>query len=206
MKRLAATTVAAVSASLATAVGAGLDISPVNAAGSKSLVGTFKLDPGRYSGGKARGSYLRMVQPDGKPFPNPDSSARDRTYTLIRPGSDGGLVTGRTQRAPKPAFDRRGNALARRIMRPQAFTAIDFSAFTTSSPRIRLSGKRLSGDLRGFTAAWNKQNFSQGSSRVSGRYNSRTRRYVLTWKSRVRGGPFNGFTGTWHLEGTFRSR
>jgi hypothetical protein len=26
---------------------------------------------------------------------------------------------------------------------------------------------------------------------------------VLTWKSLIVGGQFNGFTGYWHLEGTF---
>jgi hypothetical protein len=28
-------------------------------------------------------------------------------------------------------------------------------------------------------------------------------RYTLEWKSLIVGGPFNGFTGRWHLEGTF---
>ncbi|WP_371864552.1 hypothetical protein [Gordonia crocea] len=28
-------------------------------------------------------------------------------------------------------------------------------------------------------------------------------RFVLTWTSHIEGGPFNGFTGIWHLEGVF---
>lgn len=29
------------------------------------------------------------------------------------------------------------------------------------------------------------------------------RHFVLTWKSLIVSGPFNLFTGAWHLEGTF---
>jgi len=193
------------------ALGAGSDTATVRAAASKNLVGTFKLTPGRFSGGKASGSYLRMTQPDGKPFPNPDSSAADRSYTLIRPGTDGGLATGRFQPAPSKAFDGKGNSLAARIMRPTPFTAINFSAATSSkvssrAPSIGVSGKRLRGQVQAFTASWNKQNFSQGSSNVTGSYNSKTRHYAMKWTSKVKGGPFNGFVGTWHLEGTFQSR
>lgn len=213
MNRFAATTaVAAASASaFAIAAGAGPETSTVRAAASKNLVGTFKLAPGRFSGGKASGSYLRMTQPDGKPFPNPDSTASDRSYTLIGPGTDGGLATGRFQQAPSPAFDRKGNSLAKRIMRPTAFTAIKFSAATSSKssgkpPSISVSGRRLRGQVLSFAAAWNKQNFSQGSSNVTGTYNSKTRHYVLKWTSKVKGGSFNGFLGTWHLEGTFQPR
>ncbi len=208
---VAATAVAALSASgFVIALGSGPDTATVRAAASKNLVGTFTLAPGRFSGGKASGSYLRMTQPDGKPFANPDSSASDRTYTLISPGTDGGLTTGRFQDAPRKAFDSKGNSLAARIMRPARFTAIRFSAATASkygpAPSISVSGRKLRGQLRAFTAAWNKQNFNQGSSNVTGTYNSKTRRYVLKWTSKVRGGAFNGFLGTWHLEGKFRPR
>lgn len=204
--------VAALSASgFAMALGAGSDTATVRAAASKNLVGTFKLTPGRFSGGKASGSYLRMTQPDGRPFSNPDSSAPDRSYTLIRPGTDGGLATGRFQPPPSKAFDGKGNSLAKRIMRPTPFTAINFSAATSSkassrAPSISVSGKRLRGQVQAFTAAWNKQNFSQGSSNVTGSYNSKTRHYVMKWTSKVKGGAFNSFVGTWHLEGTFQSR
>ena len=212
MNRLVATTAVAAlaAAGFASVPGAGADTTAVRAAASKNLVGTFVLAPGRFSGGKASGSYLRMTQPGGRPFANPDSSASDRSYTLISPGTDGGLTTGRFQPAPRKAFDGRGNSLAKRIMRPTRFTAINFSAATSSksgpAPTITASGRRLSGQVRAFTAAWNKQNFSQGSSRVTGSYNSKTRHFVLKWTSKVRGGAFNGFRGTWHLEGTFRPR
>lgn len=213
MRRLAVLTAAtALSVSCcAIALGAGSERTAARAAASKSLVGTFKLDPGRFSGGKARGSYLRMSQPDGSPYPNPDSSASDKSYTLMRAGTDGGLATGRFQAPPSRAFDGRGNSLSKRIMRPTGFTAIKFSVYTSPKvnsrpPSISVSGKKLSGQVLAFSAAWNKQTFTQGSSRVTGSYNSKTRHYVLKWTSRVKGGPFNSFKGTWHLEGTFKPR
>lgn len=212
MRRLVAMTAAtALSASCcAIALGAGSEGTAARAAASKSLVGTFKLDPGRFSGGKASGSYLRMNQPDNSPFPNPDSSASDKSYTLMKPGTDGGLVTGRYQPPPSPPFDGKGNSLSKRIMRPTSFTAIDFSSYTSAkggpAPSISVSGKKLSGQVRAYAAAWNKQTFAQGSSNVKGTYNSKTHHYVLTWNSTIKGGPFNGFHGTWHLEGTFKAR
>jgi len=213
MNRFVATTaIAALSASsFAVALGAGPETTTVRAAASKNLVGTFKLAPGRYSGGKASGSYLRLTQPDGKAFANPDSSASDRTYTLIKPGTDGGLVTGRFQEPPSKGFDGKGNSLAKRIMRPTPFTAINFSAATTSktssqAPSISASGRKLRGQVQAFTASWNKQAFGQGSSNVTGSYNSKSHHYAMQWTSKVKGGPFNGFLGTWHLEGTFQPR
>jgi hypothetical protein len=63
--------------------------------------------------------------------------------------------------------------------------------------------------------AWNGQQFSQGSpkpdgsrpgitSDPKGSYAAKTGKYTLEWASQVVGGPFNGFTGSWHLEGTFK--
>jgi len=38
---------------------------------------------------------------------------------------------------------------------------------------------------------------------ATGTYDPKTRAFVLQWTSHIQGGPFNGFTGLWHLEGTF---
>lgn len=38
---------------------------------------------------------------------------------------------------------------------------------------------------------------------ATGTYDSETRRFTLQWTSLIVGGPFNGFTGVWHLEGVF---
>jgi len=38
---------------------------------------------------------------------------------------------------------------------------------------------------------------------ATGTYDAKTGAFVLEWTSYIDGGPFNGFTGLWHLEGTF---
>lgn len=38
---------------------------------------------------------------------------------------------------------------------------------------------------------------------ATGTYDAATKRFVLQWTSYIVGGPFNGFTGVWHLEGVF---
>jgi hypothetical protein len=193
-------------------------------ASSKALNGTFKLKAGSYSAGKARGTYFRMIYPGGrKYFPNPDSKASDKTYILGSAGKDGGLVTGRFQSHPSPAFDRKGNARANGILKPGSFTGIRFSAVTLKkdpqskkslpAPSARVSGRKLTVQLQAYTVEWNKQAFNQGApkpngsgSAATGTYDAGSKRFVLEWRSKVSGGPFNGFTGLWHFEGTFSPR
>ena len=38
---------------------------------------------------------------------------------------------------------------------------------------------------------------------ATGTYNPSTKAFTLEWTSFIEGGPFNGFTGLWHLEGVF---
>ena len=182
-------------------------------AAAQPLNGTFRI---------GSGSYFRMVFPGGKRyFANPDSSARDKTVTYLRAGRQGGLRTGAFQEHPRPAFDRRGNSLAAAIIRPVTFAGIRFGLATlprdpqskraTGRPAIDRRGRALSGRLGAFTAEWNNQYFNQGAPKpgssggqVHGRYNPRSRHYVLEWRSPIKGGPFDGFTGVWHLQGVFR--
>jgi hypothetical protein len=83
-----------------------------------------------------------------------------------------------------------------------------------AAPEIFDNKGTLSGQVTAWSAAWNNLYFNQGSPKpgggspgltapVSGTYDSATHAYVLTWASQVVGGPFNGFTGYWHLQGTF---
>src|SRR5262249_4159402 len=114
------------SAAVALVVVGVLSAAPPASAASTKLVGTFGLTAGKCDGGSASGTYFRMVQPSGTvasgPFvSNGDSTCADKTYTLLAPGSDGGLVTGTNQAAPSPAFDAQGNALAGRIVVPATF-------------------------------------------------------------------------------------
>ncbi len=200
---------------------------PSQAASARALNGTFKLAPGKFSDGKARGTYFRMItgRSGGRTqyLSNPDSRSRDKSYTLGRAGRDGGLATGRFQSHPDPVFDGKGNARANRIIRPEPYTAIRFSVATLKKdPQTKKSsavtsatvnGRRITLRVPGFTAEWNDQYFNQGApkpdgsgSPASGAYNPKTRHFVITWTSKISGGPFNGFSGFWHLEGTFSPR
>lgn len=193
------------------------------------LSGTFAIAPGRCSGAVS-GSYFRMILPTGDPsgpyVSNGDSPCSDQTYSPLLPGSDGGLTTGAHQPSPSPAFDGAGNGVAARITQPTPFFGVRFAASTepvdpqtgarTGAPAISVDGAgRLTGTLASFGAAWNGQHFNQGapkpdgsspgnSSALTGTYDAATGAYSLTWRSQIEGGPFDNFTGVWHLEGTFR--
>ncbi len=191
------------------------------------LVGTFKLDAGAAPSGQApSGSYFEMLTGAGSPLPNLSSPAPNKNYTPFTPGTDGGLRTGAYQPAPAPAFagGSSGGALASAIIRPVPFFGVNFSVVTGSTdaqlgvhdalPAITVLHGALSGQLTAWDAQWNGQSFNQGTpkpdgtlpsptTKLSGTYNATTRAFTLTWKSRIVGGPFNGFTGCWHLAGTF---
>jgi len=202
------------------------------AARAQTLVGTFKLTAGSCTGSTPTGTYFRMIFPGGsisagKFFDNPDSACTsDQSYTLATPGTAGGLRTGKYQPAPTPAFSATGSALADSIIQPQSFTAINFSIATSSTdpesgtavpvPVIKVKNGKLSGQVEAWTADWNNLYFNQGSPKpggtspgltepVSGTYNAKTHAFTLIWASQVVGGPFNGFTGYWHLQGVFKA-
>ncbi|MEY2468924.1 MAG: hypothetical protein QOF21_1622 [Actinomycetota bacterium] len=205
---------------------------PASAAESTQLVGAFALTSGACPSGTGTGSYFRMVQPSGNaatgPFvANGDSTCSDQTFTLLSAGTDGGFVTGSYQPAPNPAFDGSGNSQANRISAPATFFGVKFGLSTdpkdlqtgTNVPALTVNADdagHLTGDLRAWAATWNKQYFNQGAPKpdgskpglttaAHGTYNASTGAFVLEWASTVEGGPFNDFTGTWHMEGTFRS-
>lgn len=197
------------------------------------LVGTFTVEPATATtGAPTSGSYFRMVQPGGTlaagPFvPNADSTLTDKTYTAVQPGTDGGLVTGKYQPAPDPAFDEAGNGLADLILAPQTFFGVKFAVATnktdpqdgstTKVPTITAAKGKLSGNLSAYGVAYGKQDFNQGAPKPdgaspgltkapTGTYDAKTGSYTLEWSSAVIGGPFDGFTGIWHLEGTFEKK
>jgi hypothetical protein len=224
MNRLVSTLVAAL------VLGAGLTAPSAALAAGKPLTGTFAFTPGKYKHGKGSGTYFRMIYPKGSVrkgpfFANSNSKAKNKTFTLLKPGIDGGLRTGAFQEPPTPAFASNGFALANRIIQPTLFAGIKFSLSTAptdaqsgktvGAPVIKVNGRKLTGDLRGFTASWNSIWFNQGSPKpggnrpgltrsVRGTYNPKTRRYTITWVSQIVGGPFNDFSGYWHLQGKFK--
>lgn len=193
------------------------------------LVGTFRITAGSCASNRS-GSFFRMIQPGGSasgPFvTNSDSPCGDKSYTPLRPGSDGGLVTRSYQPQPTPPFDGAGNGKSARITAPQKFYGVDFATATNSTdpqtgtkvpaPEVQVSGNALTGDLRAFAASWNNQHFNQGAPKPDGNTPGNTKRpsgtidpdtgaFTLEWTSLIVGGPFNNFTGVWHLEGQFVS-
>ena len=208
-----------------------LDMERSSDQSTTELSGIFEIDPGRCdNGGVTDGSYFRMIQPRGDakngPFiNNGNSSCGDDTYTPMSPGDDGGLATGAYQPNPEPAFDGAGNAQASGIFDPLNFQGIDYGGSTNEvdpqtdaqvpppSFEVDSSGD-LTGDIPSISVAWNRQHFNQGAPKPdgstpgltkppSGTYNSATGAFEMEWTSTINGGPFDGFTGLWHLEGTF---
>ena len=198
--------------------------------GPEKLEGLFEIDAGACSGTKVSGgSYFQMVFPGGslekgKYFQNPDSTCANKDFTLFVPGKDGGLQSGAYQPHPDPAYDAKGNALADTITKPGGFTAIEFSISTNPTepqtktkvpaPSFTVKDGKISGQTTAIVGEWNNQAFAQGSPKpdgsspgltrpVHGTYDAATKHFVIEWSSQVVGGPFNDFTGVWHLEGTF---
>ena len=88
------------------------------------------------------------------------------------------------------------------------------SGEATRVPALHADG----GKLAGTSPPWMRRGTSSRSTRArpsrtarspgnttapTGTYNAATGRYSLTWTSQIVGGPFDKFTGLWHLEGTF---
>ncbi len=194
------------------------------------LEGTLGVDAGSCVDGAASGSTFRMILPTGTasgPFvSNGDSTCDDQTYTLLAPGTDGGLALGGYQPAPSPAFDGNGNGRADRIIEPTMFFGVGFAVASNPTdpqtgtdvpaPRITAEGGSLQGDLQAIGAAWNDQDFNQGAPKPgnatpgltaapTGTFDPATGAYTLEWASQIEGGPFDKFTGVWHLEGTLRA-
>lgn len=174
------------------------------------LVGLFELTAGDCTSG-VTGSYFQMVMQGGTPEAGPymgnaDSlCTADTNYSLLTPGTAGGLDTAVLQVAPDPAYDATGNGLAAEIFAPVKFFGVDFAGAidgTGSAPSLTAADGVISGDLTAFTAYYGGQAFSQGGT-VTGTIDTSTGAFVLEWSSLISGGSFNGFTGVWHLEGTF---
>lgn len=199
---------------------------PAAADQATPLRGLFALTAGSCAEGKATGSYFRMILPAGDssgPFlANGDSTCSDNTVTLLAPGTDGGLKSGEYQPQPASAFDGNGNAVSGSITQPVKFYGVGFATASnqtdpqtgqgTATPQITASGNKLSGDLSAFGVTWNNQVFNQGSPKpggglpgkttpISGTIDRGSGVFTIEWTSQIVGGPFNDFTGLWHLVG-----
>ncbi|WP_225730762.1 MULTISPECIES: hypothetical protein [unclassified Nocardia] len=192
------------------------------------LNGLFALAPGVCGNGVVTGSFFRMILPTGDangPYlQNSDSRCGDQTVTPLAAGTDGGLVSGEYQPQPAAAFDAAGNAQSGRVTTPVRFYGVDFATATnptdpqtgaaTGLPQLFSDGGQLSGDLSSLGVTWNNQVFNQGSPKPGGGLPGKTSRlggtidgagnFVIEWTSQIVGGPFNNFTGLWHLAGQYR--
>ncbi len=202
--------------------------SSTHASKGTPLAGTLTIKAGACTGPEPSGSYFRMVQPGGNPAAGPfvsnaDSTCRDKTYTALAPGTDHGITLGKYQPQPAKPFGPDGSSASTGIVTPAAFFAVRFGVSTnpidpqthksTKVPTISREGNRLTGDLSALAVSWNGQFFNQGSpkpgggaSSVHGTFDAATGAYTLEWVSTVAGGPFNGFAGFWHLEGTVEAK
>ncbi len=195
-----------------------------------TLTGLMTLTPGACAGGAPKGSYFRMISPGGKPDKGPfvkngDSLCTNKEYSLLAPGTDGGLKLGAFQEFPQPAFDAAGNGKAGSVLKPVKFFGIDFALAcpktdaqtkaATSAPMLKVDGAgKVTGTLSCWQAAYNNAYYNQGapkpdgsnpgftSTGVTGTYDKASGKIVLSWASTIVGGAFNNFGGSWHLEGT----
>ncbi|MFJ4650701.1 hypothetical protein ACIP5Y_05400 [Nocardia sp. NPDC088792] len=210
------------------AVGVSVLAAPAAHAAPTALDGLFALTPGVCANGVVTGSFFRMILPTGDasgPYlQNSDSRCSDQTVTPLSAGTDGGLVSGSYQPQPATAFDGAGNAQSGRVTTPVRFYGVDFATATnptdpqtgaaTALPRLFSDGGRLSGDLSSLGVTWNNQVFNQGSPKPGGGLPGKTGpisgsidqagNYVIEWTSQIVGGPFNNFTGLWHLAGHYQ--
>jgi hypothetical protein len=200
------------------------------AAASTSLTGTLYLTAGSCAHGSISGSFIQMILPSGSesgPYmSNSDSSCSNQAYTLLAPGSEGGLRFGAYQPLPSPPFDSAGNAQARSISAPAQYEGTAFATSTNPvdpqtharvpAPSLTVHGDTVSANLSSFSVSWNNQYFNQGSPKpdgsdpgitrpATGTYDASTGAMTLSWTSEVVGGPFDKFTGSWHMVGRFVS-
>ncbi|WP_330252503.1 hypothetical protein OG874_41635 [Nocardia sp. NBC_00565] len=210
------------------ALGLSAIVTPTASAEPAPLNGLFALAPGVCSNGAVTGSFFRMILPTGDaggPYlQNSDSRCSDQTVTPLSAGSDGGLLSGTYQPQPAAAFDAAGNAQSGRVTTPVRFYGVDFATATnptdpqtggaTGLPELFADGGQLSGDLSSLGVTWNNQVFNQGSPKPGGGLSGKTSpisgsidgagNFVIEWTSQIVGGPFNNFTGLWHLAGQYR--
>jgi hypothetical protein len=192
------------------------------------MTGTFELTAGSCSHGSIVGSYIQMILPSGStagPYmSNSDSACSNQAYTLLTPGRDGGLTFGAYQPLPNPPFDSAGNAQADSISSPAQYEGTGFATSTNPvdpqthtkvpAPSLTVRGNSVTANLESFSVSWNNQYFNQGAPKPggtepgitrtpTGTYDAATRAMTLAWTSEVVGGPFDKFTGSWHLVGRF---
>jgi hypothetical protein len=193
--------------------------------------GLFTLTAGACTTADARptGSYLIVISAAAnKAVKNPKSGCANHDYTLLKPGTDGGLAVGRFQPQPSPAFDAKRDSTAVRIFAPVDFGPFAVGFATTPRdeqdapggapaypvPAATVSGTTLNVDLRSLVVTYAgppsstcKSSFGLGcwelgSKSASGNYDATTRHFVIDWFAGQSFTP-KGDSVEVHLEGSF---
>lgn len=195
------------------------------------LAGLFHIDAGACAGKKGlpTGSYLVVLSAaSGGTVGNARGGCANPAYSLLRPGTDGGLVTGEFQENAGPTFNAHGDSREGRIVIPARFGALRFG-FATSTrdeqdaptgaaafpqPSAVIEGSKLRIDLRSLVVSYGGRPgatcaetfgggcWELGSENASGTYDAATGHFTLQWFSGRSFTP-KGDSIEVHLEGTF---
>lgn len=222
---------ASLTAGLALVAAAGCSGSHQTTPDSTHLDGLFKIAAGECSGttGLPTGSYLVVLSAvSGKTVGNPNGGCQNPAYTLLKPGTDGGLVTGEFQQVAGATFDSHRDSRDNRIIAPVRFDRY-LVGFGTSSrdeqdaptgapafpdPAAVVAGTALQVDLRSLVVSYAGNAgascatsygvgcWELGSEHASGTYDAATGHYSIQWFSGASFTP-KGDSIEIHLEGTF---
>lgn len=187
--------------------------------GGQSLVGTFGIQSGACTGsGAPTGTWFEMLSPSGSTVNNGNSPCSNQAYTPLKAGTIGFSTAQFEPFASNPSS-------SDKIVAPATFFGSAFAVATQTPdqqtsqsvplPTISDNAGQLSGQVEAWQVYYNTQYYNQGAPKpggatsggttngITGTYNSSTGNYTITWKSTIKGGGFNGFTGVWHLQGSF---
>jgi hypothetical protein len=198
---------------------------------SSRLNGLFRIAPGVCTDGTGlpTGSYLIVLSAaTNHAVKNPHGGCKNPGYTLLRPGTDGGLITGEFQDVSGATFDSNANSRADRIIAPTRFGRFSFGFATNPRdeqdaatgnvafprPQAIVSGTALRVDLRSLVVSYagNANTtcatsfgvgcWELGSENASGTYDAATGHFTLQWFTGESFTP-KGDSIEVHLAGTF---
>jgi hypothetical protein len=198
------------------------------------LNGLFRIAPGVCTSatGLPTGSYLVVISAaTSHTVKNPQGGCGNAAYTLLRPGTDGGLITGEFQDVKGATFDARGNSVADRIVAPTRFGKTRFGFATNARdeqdaatggvafprPAAIVTGTALRVDLRSLVVSYGGNPgtscassfgvgcWELGSENATGTYDAATGGFTLQWFTGESFTP-KGDSIEVHLAGTFVPR
>jgi hypothetical protein len=172
------------------------------------------LKPGT-SGGLRTAGYQSQPTPafDGKGNSRADSIVAPASFFDVRFSISTNEVDPQTKTkvAPPTVFDNNGKLTANLASWAASWNKQNFNQ---GAPKPVLStGAQAAGQQQAEKVFdWVSHKYLGGAPKATvsgggatGTYDAKTGAFVLQWTSHIVGGPFNGFTGLWHLQGTFQA-